>query len=397
MNYRDLITKSLYFSGKQSIADLSRSIGRSIPSINNCIQQLLQEEIIISTGFASSTGGRRPSEYVLNVPKLPYILAIAIDQHSLAISLMDLSNRIIKGALLEPIDLHSESNLDKKILGLSDIYLSNHATIAISAIGITMPGFVNAAEGTNSSFTESHPLFDIKGKVERHFNLPTFIENDSAAIAIAEHKFGAARSSADVLIVNLNWGIGLGMILKNELFRGHTGFAGEFSHIPVSDRNKLCSCGKRGCLEVEASLRAALEYAHSKLASGETSQLSQLFQRTNNVTLDQLFEAAINGDQTAIESFAQVSYMLGKGIATLIHLINPEKIIISGRGAKIGQILLPQIQASILEFSINRLSKYTSIEISSLENVQAIGSVCIAVLGLKGEFQKQKLPETVLI
>jgi len=378
------IVKNLYFMGTQSIADLSNNIGRSIPRITIGIHQLLENGIISSEGFAPSTGGRRATNYSLNTDDLPHILAITIDQYSVTITLLDLSNVAIKASHSESINLHGDSDLDKKILKHIDQYLMDQMMDKILAIGITMPGFVNSVKGVNTSYSEGHPLFNIKSIVQQHLHCPTYIENDSTAIAIAEHRFGKARGVPDALIINLNWGVGLGMILGNELFKGSTGFAGEFSHIPLSNLNKLCSCGKRGCLEVEASLAAALESASSKLETGEISQLSEIYTSEGKISIDQLMDAAVAGDQVAIAAFARTGYMLGKGIATLIHLINPEKVIISGQGAKVGDILLPQIQTSILEFSINRLSKYTRIEISSLQDAQLIGSACIAVLALSG-------------
>lgn len=392
------IIKELYFSGMQSIADLSKSIGKSIPNITRSIQQLTENQIISSEGPAPSTGGRRAIRYSLRVDHLPNILAIAIDQFNTSITLLDLSNKNVKSTRCELINLHDDKNPYDSILKLIDDYLSDQTQLKsnIAAIGITMPGFVDSDKGVNTSYPDHHPFFDIRSRIASHTRIPTFIENDSTAIAIAEHNFGRAKGSSDVLVVNLNWGVGLGMILKNELFKGHTGFAGEFSHIPLSDLNKLCSCGKRGCLEVEASLVAALEFASQKLQSGDVSQLSPIFQQTNTITIDQLIESALNGDQIAIESFARIGYMLGKGIATLIHIINPEKIVISGKGAKIGRILLPQIQASILEFSINRLSQHTSIEISSLQEAQIIGSGCTALSALNAEILNNKIKTITL-
>src|SRR5690606_30701110 len=107
--------------------------------------------------------------------------------------------------------------------------------------------------------------------------LPVQIENDSSVIAISELHFGAARGLKDVMVVNMGWGIGLGMIVNGRLFRGHNGYAGEFSHIPLSHTNKLCSCGKRGCLEVDASLLVAVENAKQAIAGGSASNLKKLF------------------------------------------------------------------------------------------------------------------------
>ncbi|MND60648.1 N-acetylglucosamine repressor [compost metagenome] len=380
-----VIVKTLYFSGTLSIAELSKKIGKSIPNTTNSIQYLLEKKIITCEGLAPSTGGRRATNYSLNGRDLPLILAITIDQYSFTITLLDLSNNIIKESSQETINLQLDSNLHVRILERIDHYLADQLSARILIVGITMPGFVNSAKGINTSYCEQHPLFNIRDIIQQHLKRPAYIENDSAAIAIAEHNFGKAKDTENALVINLNWGVGMGMILKNELFRGSVGFAGEFSHIPLSDQNKLCSCGKKGCLEVEASLLAAIECASLKLDAGEVSILGKLYQRERKITIAQLMEAAIDGDQLAINSFSRIGYMLGKGIATLIHIVNPEKVIISGHGARIGQILLPQIQAAVVEFSINRLSKHTRIEISSLLNVQLMGTASIAILALNGE------------
>ena len=113
-----------------------------------------------------------------------------------------------------------------------------------------MPGFVDATKGINYTFLESGKGIDelVADKVK----LPVYIDNDSSLIALAELKFGAAVNKRNAMVINASWGVGLGLILNGELFRGRNGFAGEFSHIPLSEDGALCDCGKRGCLEAEA-------------------------------------------------------------------------------------------------------------------------------------------------
>ncbi|MBL1407725.1 ROK family transcriptional regulator [Sphingobacterium faecale] len=388
------ILTSLYYQTPQSIAELSNSIGKSVPNVTRSVQELLQYNLINSEGFAASTGGRRAIQYSLNIEVLPTLLAIAIDQYNTSISLMDLSNQMIKELHQQHINLNQSEDPLEKIIALIDSFLESENKENILTVGISMPGFVDSEKGINSSYSPTDPLYHIKDAIERHLQIPTYIENDSTAIAIAEHQFGKAKGSNNALIINLNWGVGLGMILEGRLFKGHSGYAGEFSHIPLSNQNKLCSCGKRGCLEVEASLIAALGYASEQIENGQISQLTAHYGQEGRINIDQLIAAALNGDQVAIESFAKIGYMLGKGIATLIHIINPEKVIISGKGSEIGQILLPQIQASMLEFSIQRLSKDTSIEISTLHNAQIIGTASIAVSSSNWEVLHKKQTET---
>jgi len=256
-----------------------------------------------------------------------------------------------------------------------DKYLTNIDIQQIMGISITMPGFVNTELGLNTSYPTTDERCQIKNIIEQRYKKRTFIENDSTAIAIAEHKFGRAKNTNDVLVINLNWGVGLGMIINGKLFKGSSGLAGEFSHIPLSNLNKLCSCGKRGCLEVEASLEAVISNVMEKIKKGDTTILST----KKEIDINDILSAANNGDQLAIESIGAIGYTLGKGISTLIHIINPEKIIISGFGAKMGKFLMPQVQSAILEYSIQRLSANTKIEISTLNSPQLIGTMATAV------------------
>ncbi len=384
------ILKRLYFSNPQSIAELSSSIGKSVPNITNAVNKLLQLNLIEQDGLAPSTGGRRAAQFVPNESQLPLIISVAIDQFYTSVAVVDFKNQFKTAIHSEGIDIKREDAYSK-IVGLIKNTIKGIDTFHVYGIGITIPGFVDSKTGKNNSYSTNSPFYDLKTNIQKEFNLPTFVENDSSAIAIAEHTFGIAKTIEDVMVVNLNWGVGLGMILDNVLYRGHSGFAGEFSHIPLSDSNKLCSCGKKGCLEVEASLMAAVESATEALKSGEVSSLQKFFETQNYITGDQLLNAANQGDQLAMEAINRIGYMLGKGIATLIHIINPQMVVISGRGSKAKNVLLPKIQSAVLEFSIHRLSKNTSIEFSNTENIQLLSSTCICILNADKNIYKTQL------
>ena len=384
------ILKRLYFSNPQSIAELSSSIGKSVPNITNAVNKLLQLNLIEQDGLAPSTGGRRAAQFVPNESQLPLIISVAIDQFYTSVAVVDFKNQFKTAINSEGIDIKREDAYSK-IVGLIKNTIKGIDTFHVYGIGITIPGFVDSKTGKNNSYSTNSPFYDLKTNIQKEFNLPTFVENDSSAIAIAEHTFGIAKNIEDVMVVNLNWGVGLGMILDNELYRGHSGFAGEFSHIPLSDSNKLCSCGKKGCLEVDASLMAAVESATEALKSGEVSSLQKFFETQNYITGDQLLNAANQGDQLAMEAINRIGYMLGKGIATLIHIINPQMVVISGRGSKAKNVLLPKIQSAVLEFSIHRLSKNTSIEFSNTENIQLLSSTCICILNADKNIYKTQL------
>ena len=126
---------------------------------------------------------------------------------------------------------------------------------------VLITSFLKSNEGSITKF------------ISKAVGLPVFIDNDSSLIALAELRFGAAKNEKNAMIINMGWGVGLGLILDGALYRGDNGFAGEFSHIPVFTNNKLCSCGKNGCLETETSLLVLVEKALDGLKSGRVSSL----------------------------------------------------------------------------------------------------------------------------
>ncbi len=200
-------------------------------------------------------------------------------------------------------------------------------------------------------------------------------------IALAELRFGKARNKANAMVINIGWGVGLGLILNSKLFRGYNGFAGEFSHIPLFSNNKLCGCGKTGCLETETSLSVIVEKARQGVINGRTSILKdQVFDINIETAFEMIIKAAQKGDQFAVELFSEAGYNIGRGVAILIHLLNPETVILSGRGSLAGKIWKAPIQQAINAHCIPRLAASTEVEISALGyEAELIGSAALVM------------------
>lgn len=375
------IVKTFYYKGSQSIADISRGVHKSIPNVTKSVNAMVDDGILLKNGHAPSTGGRRAAHYLLNPTNCPYFITVAIDQYSASAALLDIHNNfIIKPVVIQnPLNEKSAfNNLTKLIQTI--VQKANCPLSKIGNIAITIPGFVDCNTGINDSFPKQSPFYNLPHSLQKKLGIKTYIENDSSAIATAENKFGLAKESPNALVINLNWGVGLGIIVDNKLFTGHNGFAGEFSHIPLSDNNTLCSCGKKGCLEVEASLLAIIKDIKQQIDDGEISLLKDKVNKSVLKSGEAVIEAVNRGDQLAIGAVNKASYMLGKGVATLIHILNPQSIIISGRGAKLGSILLSQIHSAIFEFAIPSLAAQSEILISnSPDTMQLLGSMCLGV------------------
>lgn len=379
MELKEKILTYLYYLKEQSIAGLSKSLAKSTPIVTKAISELLEQKIIVDKGLAASTGGRRAALYSLNENLDNFIVSVSIDQFYTSIYLSNLQQEILAEEVDIKLDL-TDPTVSASILKHVRIFIKSHIdTKKVIGIGISMPGFVNSTSGLNNSYTEDNPLNYLKNTLETELNIPTVIDNDSRCVAWAEKEFGSGINSTHTLVINLNWGVGLGIIINGEIFTGATGFAGEFSHIPLSNTNSLCSCGKRGCLEVEASLKSAIDQTEIAIQQGEYSIYSTLIKTMSNKS-NALIEAAKIGDQLVIYQIGKIGFMIGKGISTLLHILNPNKIIISGRGAEIGNILAPQIQNAMNEFSIPRIARMTSIEISNLhKTAQQKGTTALVV------------------
>ena len=390
--FKRKILKHLYFANSLSCAELSLLINKSLPLTTKLVYELIDEEYVLEKGFAVSTGGRRPITFSLKAD-VQYIVSVALDQFVARIVVMDMHNRFVTA--VEKFDLPLHKNPEAATI-LSDrinrvIKKSRVPVNKIVGIGIGMPGFVDAKKGINYSFLKTAGK-TVTELIHEKTGIPVFIDNDSSLIALAELRFGASRGKANAMVVNIGWGVGLGMIVNGELFRGNNGFAGEFSHIPLFSNGKLCSCGKRGCLETETSLLTVIDKAKEGLKSGRVSILESVQLDHFEQASETVITAACDGDQFAVELFSEAGYNIGRGVAILIHILNPEIIILSGRGSAAGKIWQAPIQQALNEHCIPRLAVNTTIEMSSLGyNAELIGAAALVMEHCEKELIKPGL------
>jgi glucokinase-like ROK family protein len=377
---KNMIVKRLYFDKALSCADMSDFFDKSVPSISKAVNELVEEGFVVEQGYAPSSGGRRPLMYSLKQEAL-YILTVAMDQLSTRIQMVDLLNNPVADLVMAELKLlDNPKSLATLIEYIHDYILStNIPKDKIAGIGIGMPGFINAVEGFNYTYLDSGSE-SLTQLVSDRTGVPTYIDNDSSLIALAEQKFGIAKARKDVMVINLGWGIGLGMIINGEIYRGHNGFAGEFSHIPLSEDGALCTCGKRGCLEAEASMLVVAEKAIKGIKKGHISILKHTDEDKAKMVGDAIMEAANNGDQFAVELLSDAGYKIGKALAILIHIMNPASIVLSGRGAVVGKILLAPIQQALNKYCIPRLANSTELLISDLGfSAELIGAAVLVM------------------
>jgi len=387
---KNMIIKCLYFDKAMSCAELSELFDKSIPSIAKALNELIEEGFVVEQGYAPSSGGRRPLMYAINASAM-YILAIAMDQLSTRIQLVDLLNQPVSDFVMFELKLLNNPDALDQLVENINKYINNSgvARDKITGIGIGMPGFINPIKGINYTYLDAGDK-TLTQYISDETGLPAYIDNDSSLTALAEQKFGIAKSQKEVMVINLGWGIGLGMIINGEIFRGRNGFAGEFSHIPLSEDGALCTCGKRGCLEAEASMLVVSKKAIEGIEKGRVTSLKQIDEAHSKQMGDAIMEAANKGDQFAIELFSDAGYKIGKALAILIHIMNPQAIVLSGRGAKVGKILMAPIQQALHKYCIPRLSRGTELLISELGfDAELIGASVLVMENFDKEVKSQ--------
>ena len=352
--------------GDFSIAEFSKELNASIPTVTRLIGELIEDGFLEDLGKTGTSGGRRPSIYGLN-QAAGHFVGADVRRHHVSIAVTNFKGKLID--YKEDIPLVLEGT-EESFLKLTKLVKKTIAAIGIAqekvlAYGINLTGRVNHETGYSFSYFigEDKPLSQV---LENEFNAPVFIENDTRAMTYGEYICGEANNEKNMLFINLSWGLGMGMILDGKLSYGKSGFSGEIGHFPMLNNGIICQCGKIGCLETGASGSALHRIFVEKLKEGKVSALSAKFKNPEDIGLDDILEALMEEDMLAIECVEEIGSVLGQAIAGLINIFNPELVVIGGRLSIAKDYLMLPIKSAINRHSLNIVSKDTALKFSKL-------------------------------
>ena len=380
------IVRYLYFHGPKPAAQISKKLKSSIPTVTATINELIDEKVVVEQGQGDSSGGRRPNLFGLQ-DDVFYILGIDIGRFTTKIAIFNTKLKNISGFVHYSLELKDDVNQINEIYNIAEelIKKSGIERNKLIGVGIDMPGLVDAEKGCNYTYYHNSEK-SLAQRFEALFNLPVYIENDAKARTLAEYRYGLAKGAKNAMVLHVGWGVGLGMILNGQLYKGNSGFAGEFSHIPLIENGLLCQCGKRGCLETVASGTALVRLANEGIKEGSHTSLTRKIKEGKELIPKTIIEAANEGDQFAISIISKIGFELGKGIAVLIQLLNPELIILGGRVAEANHYLLTPIEQALNHYSILKLRNQAKIKISELgTNANILGAVAMVSENIFGK------------
>jgi glucokinase len=222
-------------------------------------------------------------------------------------------------------------DLDALLIAITGIVATLQADFGISAIGIGVPGLRNARTGIIQTAPHIPAIrgINLEQALQSKVKLPVVSENDANAGAYGEWSCGAGKGRNDVAYITLGTGLGCGLVLSGKLFRGTSGYAGEFGHTVVEPEGRPCACGAVGCLETRVSGKGIVQSAREAH-----------FAEGTPFTAEDVYNAAIRGDKIAVNVFQETGRYLGIACSNLINLLNPEAIVIGGGVMASGDLLL---------------------------------------------------------
>ncbi len=359
---KEMVLNQVMESAPLSRADIVQQLGLNKGTVSSLVNELIEEDLIHESGTGESSGGRRPVMLLFN-EHAGYAIGIDIGVNYILGVVTNLAGGIVHEKLKKTRDLsvHQLTSLVSATIRylMEQVPPSKYGVIGI---GIGVPGIVDTAGKVLIAPNLKWQDVDLKRIIEKEFQCPIFIENEANAGAYGEKRFGAGRNSHSMIYVSIGIGIGSGVILNDELYRGSNGYSGENGHTTIIVDGKECTCGSRGCWEAYSSEFALLQSAeqHEHLAGA---------------SLEDLITLADAGNPVALELFQTLGTYIGIGIANLIKTYNPEQVIIGNRIRQAEHLIRSPIMEAVHSSSLPFQRAGLQINFSELSTYSAAAGV----------------------
>lgn len=363
--------------GNTTITDLAQALNISVPKITSLINELINDRLVKDYGKVDSKGGRRASMYGL-VAESGFFIGVDVKNYYVNLGLLDFKKNLVSSEMHVPFVLANTQESYDQLIKIIQHFISNLSVQSrnILVMCVNLSGCINSESGYSYSFFHFHEE-PLSATIEKTTGIRTFIENDSRAMANGEFHNGIVRDEKNVLFVNLDYGIGLGIMIDGKIYRGKSGFGGEFGHIPLFANEIICHCGKKGCLETEASGQALLRLFKEKIEQGSSSSLLLNHKLPEELRLADIIQATKNEDVLSIELIAEIGEKIGRGISVIINIFNPELVILGGTLAETGDYIRLPIRSALNKYSLSLVNNDTQLVMSKLHEKAGVTGGCL--------------------
>ena len=362
-------------NGDATIAELCKEMDLSIPTVTKLVGELLDDGYILDFGKQETNGGRKPNIYGLN-PVSGYFVGVDVFRSKINIAAVDFKGDKLRVEENIPYSLENTPEALEMLCNLINDFIDRLSVPRekVLAVGVNISGRVNPVSGYSYSifYFEEKPLSQI---LEERINIKIYIENDTRAMMYGEYMQGVVKGEKNILFINMGWGLGLSIFINGELYYGKSGFSGEFGHFCFFDNEILCHCGKKGCIETEASGSALHRKLLERYREGSSTILAEKIEKKEKIKMADMIEAIQKEDVLCIEILEEMGEKLGRGIAGLMNIFNPELVVLGGTLSLTSEYISLPIKSAIRKYSLNLVSQDTEIKVSKLgERAGALGA-----------------------
>jgi N-acetylglucosamine repressor len=360
---RSIVLNLIAARGPISRTDLAREGNLPAATITRIAGDFVRAGLVTETSSEESSGGRRPVLLGIN-PGAGHVVGVKLREDSMTVALCDLACTAV---------YHCETPLDPGIEPYQAvdaiaaavekcIVEAGIARSGVFGLGVGISGLVDSARGLcRYSAILGWNDVELGPALEYKLRMQVRVDNDVNTLAVAERHFGAGREVSDFLLVTVGRGIGLGIVVGGEIYRGAHGGAGEFGHMTVdsSDDAPLCNCGKRGCLEAVASDYGILRAA---LGADPGHHVED--------TMSEILARAEDGDSSVRAIFARAGNALGVALANLVNIFDPALLLVGGEGLRAGDLIIEPMHAAMPRHLFGRQNDAIQIKVRRTTEVE---------------------------
>ncbi|HZG85793.1 ROK family transcriptional regulator [Paenibacillus sp.] len=363
---KSLVLDTIIAHAPISRADISAKLGLNKATVSSLVAEWLDERLVLETGLGASSGGRKPVMLLYNA-QAGYAVGVDLGVNYISAALTDLSGVVVARERQRLRDAEPGAVLER-VVGLVRALTAQApaSPYGVVGVGVGVPGIVDGDGVVLTAPNFGWRDVPLRAMLEDAAGLPACIENEANAGAVGEQRYGIGRDASDAVYISAGVGIGTGLIVGRDLYRGASGFSGELGHMTIqADQGLPCGCGSSGCWEMYASEKALLH---------------RLAPHPEREDLESVLRLADEGDAAAADALSDIGRYLGIGVATILNAFNPEMVIVGNRLALARAYVEQPLLDAVERRSLRQHRRRARIEFASLGlDSAALGAASLAI------------------
>ncbi|MDJ0464227.1 ROK family transcriptional regulator [Streptomyces sp. H27-C3] len=361
------VVRAVRMAGSLTQAEIARTTGLSAATVSNIVRELKDGGTV--EVISTSAGGRRARSVSLS-GDAGIVIGVDFGHTHLRVAVGNLAHQVLAEEA-EPLDVDASSaegfdraeHLVKRLIAASGISQDK-----VIGVGLGVPGPIDVESGTLGStailpgWKGINPSQELAGRL----GVPVYVDNDANLGALGELVWGSGRGVKDLAYIKVASGVGAGLVISGQIYRGPGGTAGEIGHITLDESGPVCRCGNRGCLETFTAARYVLPLLQSSHEPG--------------LTMEKVVQLAREGDPGCRRVIVDVGRHIGSGVATLCNLLNPSRVVLGGDLAEAGELVLGPIRDSVSRYAIPSAARQLSVLPGALGGrAEVLGALALAL------------------